>query len=112
VKTLVKTVIKSDFYPISQLTDLLKDTIDEPPDWLNTRWVGRAMIRLGLAAQKRRVKRGVEVNLTPTQVEKVAYSLGMNVEEIRREDEPPPQEAETEPKTEQYEEQRHLTDEM
>jgi len=50
------------------------DVEDSDEKWLNTRWVGRALKRLGLIAEKRRVSRGIEVVLN---VDKATKKLEM-----------------------------------
>lgn len=54
----------SDFIHIKEITNEFKAFLeedDESSKWTNTRWFGRALLRLNLVIQKRRVGRGIEV---------------------------------------------------
>lgn len=55
----------NSWYKIKELTNLFRQKInaDEEDTWLNTKWMGRALKRLNLIGQKRRVGEGVEVIL-------------------------------------------------
>ena len=51
---------------VKRLAEQFKEFIQEDESeekWINSKWVGRALKRLGLAIDKRRVSRGTEVNL-------------------------------------------------
>jgi len=52
-----------EFFSVKQLTEQFKTFSDEAEDWLNTKWFGRALKRLGLILSKRRKGYGVEVML-------------------------------------------------
>lgn len=58
---------KLNFYPIREITNMFKAYLNEVDDiedkWLNTHWIGRALKRLDLIADKRRMARGNEVTL-------------------------------------------------
>jgi len=66
-----------DYISVNYLTSLFKvfagdDEIEEK--WINAKWVGRALRRLRLAADKRRVSKGIEVLLNlPKAKEKFKY---------------------------------------
>lgn len=63
------------FYKIQDLTDVFKLMMGEgEADWLNSKWVGRALKRLNLISEKRRTSSGVEVMLD---VEKAKKKLEM-----------------------------------
>lgn len=52
-----------DFIPIRDITMQFREKFDEA-DWINSEWIGRALKRLKLIIQKRRIgRRGVEVIL-------------------------------------------------
>jgi hypothetical protein len=48
------------FIPLKKLVDEFKET-QENEDWVSCEWVGRAMNRLGLIIEKRRMKNGREI---------------------------------------------------
>lgn len=50
-----------EFIPIRSLTQQFKDFIQIDKDWMTPEWVGRALKRLNLIKQKRRITRGVEI---------------------------------------------------
>lgn len=51
------------FHSIKELTEQFKLFVDENEEWLNRKWFGRALKRLDLIVDKRRVSRGMEVIL-------------------------------------------------
>jgi hypothetical protein len=51
----------AEFINVSEMVRRFKDYIGEAGDWLNSEWMGRALKRLGLIVQKRRVGRGIDV---------------------------------------------------
>jgi len=53
----------SYFVSISDLTKRFREFLQSSDEWINPSWVGRALKRLGLIIQKKRVTRGVEVRL-------------------------------------------------
>lgn len=56
--------LESLFYiSIQEITDKFRNYLQTNDDWLNTRWMGRALTRLKLTKGKRRLSRGVEVQL-------------------------------------------------
>jgi hypothetical protein len=54
-----------DHIPISVLVQSFREFVgeDEKSTWLNSRWLGRALKRLSLVIEKRRVTKGIEVRL-------------------------------------------------
>ena len=52
-----------EFFSVKQLCEQFKHFSDEGEDWLNVKWFGRALKRLGLVFSKRRKGYGVEVML-------------------------------------------------
>jgi len=53
-----------DFVPILELTKKFKDFLKEEQEetkWINTKWIGRALKRLNLVKEKRRLGRGIEI---------------------------------------------------
>jgi len=49
------------FIPIGELTKKFREFLQSNDDWINTRWMGRAMKRLELIKEKRRKRNGVEI---------------------------------------------------
>ncbi len=76
VETLLKTVTRDDYYPAKQIREAMLQAYDEEPKWLSTKWLGRALKRLGFT-DKRRVGRGVEYQLTMKAVQDLAERLGL-----------------------------------
>jgi len=55
-----------DFTPILELTQKFKEYLKEEQEetkWINTKWIGRALKRLNLIKEKKRVSRGIYVML-------------------------------------------------
>jgi hypothetical protein len=76
VQTLTSLVKEAQYYKIKEIKELMAKNFDEEQKWLNTRWIGKALRRLGFT-QKRRVGTGYEYLLTPSQVEDLAERLGI-----------------------------------
>ena len=56
--------VENDYFMrIGEITQKFKDFLQENPDWLNNDWIGRALRRLNLVRQSRRLGRGKEVVL-------------------------------------------------
>ncbi len=51
------------YQSIKNLTNRFREFADEPGEWLNSKWLGRALKRLNLVMEKRRKRSGVEVML-------------------------------------------------
>lgn len=67
---LVKNCDGVKFYKISELTSHFKLMMGEgEADWLNSKWVGRALKRLNLVVDRRRTSDGIEVTLNITKAE-------------------------------------------
>ena len=47
-----------------------RDFLQTHEDWINTKWLGRALKRLGLIIEKRRVSNGVSVILNIVKAQK------------------------------------------
>jgi len=52
-----------NYYSVKKLTDEFRNFAEENEDWLNSKWFGRALGRLNLVVDKRRLGHGVEVML-------------------------------------------------
>jgi len=76
VQALIKIVEREGFYKVKDIVSALADMFEDEQKWLNTKWCGRALKRLGLVEDKRRVGSGVEVYLKPEKVKDVAERLG------------------------------------
>jgi anaerobic ribonucleoside-triphosphate reductase len=53
----------NEYWTIKKLTNMFKEALQSDEDWLNERWLGRALKRLNLVKQKRRQHKGREVIL-------------------------------------------------
>jgi len=51
------------FIPINKLTQEFREFLQINEDWLNTKWMGRALKRLNLVIEKKRKSHGTEVRL-------------------------------------------------
>lgn len=58
-----------NFQSVKELTRLFREFIDDTRDWINPKWFGRALKRLGLVVDKRRIGRGVDVILNVVKAE-------------------------------------------
>ena len=55
--------VSLSYYSVKMLTNEFREYSNESYEWLNEKWVGRALKRLNLIADKRRVASGIEVML-------------------------------------------------
>jgi len=76
IKTLLDMVNADSYYKVKEIRDETAKHFDEEQKWLNTKWVGRALKRLGFT-DKRRVGTGYEYRLTKQGVRDVAERLGI-----------------------------------
>lgn len=76
VETLTKLVTQDGYFSVRQIKEVMSQTYDEEQKWLSTKWLGRALKRLGFT-EKRRVGRGVEYYLTVKAVQDLAERLGL-----------------------------------
>jgi len=76
LQTLAKIVVKDGFYQLRFIRDSMAEMYDEEQKWLTTKWVSRALKRLGFH-EKRRVGRGVEYKITVEAVKDLAERLGL-----------------------------------
>jgi hypothetical protein len=81
VELLLELVEGVNFYRVRDITNKLKETNPDDEKWLSTRWVGRALKRLGLAIEKKRQASGVMIKIAEADVKKVAEKLGISVVE-------------------------------
>lgn len=66
-----------EYVPINEIFKQFKEFREDSehiPDWLNIRWFGRALKRLKLVIDKRRIGRGIEIRLN---VKKAKKRIGM-----------------------------------
>jgi hypothetical protein len=77
VTVLLEKVKTPGYYKVKDIRDLMAAKFDEEQKWLNTRWIGRALGRLGFK-DKRRVGTGIEYRLTPEIVRSLASRLTLN----------------------------------
>jgi len=52
-----------NFHSVKHLTDEFRNFSEENEDWLNSKWFGKALKRLNLVQEKRRLGHGIEVML-------------------------------------------------
>ncbi|MEM3618562.1 MAG: hypothetical protein QXK47_05775 [Candidatus Bathyarchaeia archaeon] len=76
VETLTKIVTHDGYYSVRQIKEAMLEAYDEEQKWLSTKWLGRALKRLGFT-EKRRVGRGVEYYLTLKAVQDLAERLDL-----------------------------------
>jgi len=76
---LCSLVTTNDYYKIKDIRYEMAEQFDEEQKWLNTRWVGNALRRLGFT-DKRRVGTGYEYKLTPESVLDLVERLGIELE--------------------------------
>jgi len=55
--------IENNSYLVTSLTDNFKQFLGVSDEWINSKWMGRALKRLNLIKEKRRVGRGVQIKL-------------------------------------------------
>ncbi len=76
----ISSLNENVFYRISDLVKLYKDFIEEDASWVNSKWLGRAIKRLNLVINKRRVNGKIEVilniNKAKEYIEKFTLSNG------------------------------------
>jgi len=66
---------KTSFYPVKDIQTTMVEQLGEE-NWLNNKWIGRAMGRLGFL-DKRRVGTGIEYQLSVSKVKELAQRLGI-----------------------------------
>lgn len=59
----IEDVDYTDFIPLSTLLKDFKNSLEEPQDWMNSKWFGRALKRLGVIGAKRLINGKVQVLL-------------------------------------------------
>ena len=84
VEAMLNVVDKDNYYSIKELKEKTVEYFDDEPKWLNSKWTGRALKRLGFT-EKRRLGTGIEVRLNKDEVRDLAERLGIRkpVEEIK-----------------------------
>lgn len=81
LQALLEMVQDKKFYRVAEITSLLKEK-EGIGEWANTKWVGRAIKRLGISTKKRVVNGRAEVLLDVDAIKKKAKDMGINTEEI------------------------------
>lgn len=79
VQTLLNLVKENRYYKVKTVKEAMVQNFDEEQKWLNSRWVGRALRRLGFT-EKRRVGMGTEYLFHVSQVKDLAERLGIKAE--------------------------------
>jgi hypothetical protein len=75
---MLKLVSADKYYKPSELLAASGEFVEFLPQWFNTKWIGRALKRLGFK-DKRRCGRGVEYRLTPETVQDMADRLDVTL---------------------------------
>jgi len=71
--TALSSIVKEDdYYRVSEITSKLKELEPETEKWVNSKWVGRALKRMGLIMEKKRHSSGVMVRLSPEKIKEYA----------------------------------------
>ncbi|MFH1786284.1 MAG: hypothetical protein ABH829_01335 [archaeon] len=78
VRTLLDVAVENDYYKVQLITNRMAERYPEEQDWLNTKWVGRALNELGFT-ERRRQRSGMQVRLSPETVRETARKLGVLV---------------------------------
>jgi len=75
---LEELVAEDDYYAVSEIRKRLSTALGEetPPRWLDSRWVGRSLKRLGFD-EKRRLGTGAQYRITPKKVKLTLIRLGI-----------------------------------
>lgn len=81
VSTLLKLVKNPGYYKVKEIKDVMTEQYAEEQKWLNNRWIGRVLGRLGFK-DKRRLGTGIEYKLTRVTVLNLAERLGLNPSEV------------------------------
>ncbi|MEM2352376.1 MAG: hypothetical protein QXT26_08230, partial [Thermoproteota archaeon] len=85
-ETLLRIVQSDGYYYARKITEEMAKNFDEDEKWLTTKWVGRALKRLGFE-NKRRVGTGVQYYMTRESVEDLAKRLGIEPEPAKQQSE-------------------------
>ncbi|RLG10702.1 hypothetical protein DRN69_08695, partial [Candidatus Pacearchaeota archaeon] len=80
LKVLLEIVDKDDYYKVKFIADEVRSQFDEDQKWINTRSIGRALKRLGVIIDKRRVGTGIEIRTSPEKIRDEALRLGFDLE--------------------------------
>ncbi|MEN3059579.1 MAG: hypothetical protein ABC542_02750 [Candidatus Methanosuratincola petrocarbonis] len=83
--------VKEGYYPLVVVKNALLPYLDGEPEWVNNKWIGRALKRLTFK-DKRRTSKGIEYHITKQRVEDIARRLKVELEADQ-----PSQEAEKPP---------------
>lgn len=76
---MLKQVVTDGYYKPKELeAAAAAEFVEGLPEWFNSKWVGRALKRLGFK-EKRRCGRGIEYRLTPETVKDMADRLGVSL---------------------------------
>lgn len=74
----LSNIVKADdWYSTKKIKTEMETIQDETCDWLNSRWISRAMKRLGIT-EKRRLSNGIQYHATPDRVKDIRSRLGFN----------------------------------
>ena len=76
-----KTYPEENWVKVSELARKFKEL--EQDEWINSKWVGRALKRLGVRKSLRRISRGREVILNSEKIFEKAKKVGIDLDEIQ-----------------------------
>ncbi|MEM5883078.1 MAG: hypothetical protein QXQ77_02455 [Candidatus Aenigmatarchaeota archaeon] len=76
VESLLELVKEDKFYKVWEIKKTMETKFEEEQKWLNNKWIGRALGRLGFT-EKRRVGSGVEYRLNRDLVREIAERLNI-----------------------------------
>jgi hypothetical protein len=81
VTTLLNLVTTPGYYKVKTIRDAMAAQYEEEQKWLSTKWVGRALKRLGFT-DKRRLGTGIEYHFTLTVIANLADRLAIQSGEV------------------------------
>jgi len=61
IEFLSEEPVTTYFMSMKKLTEMFKQGTGKTEEWLNAKWMGRAMKRLNLCKEKRRTRQGIEI---------------------------------------------------
>jgi len=84
MRALVELVEENAYYKLTKIKSIFANQFEEDQQWINSKWIGRALKRLGFS-NKRTVNGRREYLLKVDDVIDMAERLGLNINEIMRE---------------------------
>lgn len=81
VELLLQIVDGENYYRVKDISARLREMNPEDDRWLTTRWVGKALKRLGLIKERKRHSSGIMVKMSDEDVKNIAKKLGITLVE-------------------------------